>query len=306
MAGTFGIHLYPVKNDFSGIRSLDLLGVFVDTRAGLYLLSPDNMEKIRQSATVVFRECAANLRFVRLTHILSFAEIAQSTFPAVTDFRLHLRSNFEGITEGVQRNGRRSKLSHQDIIDPEWGMTLKTAKSIGRAIWSPDQLKIRALHSDANLSSCGAALYGSVTERGDVLRRGEIFSNQSKGAHVRDLRRRCLHPVLSTRGTHQSMGRFVCGPGERHKLDVKVSSGSITSPSLKETLRGFRSIYADSKAPLNFNFSLGSLGQGKASRRPEATGNMSADSSQALQSSQSASFFNAANNLVSALHLVDI
>lgn len=76
---------------------MDLLGIFSDTRAGLFLLSPKNMKGLRALEMAVASEGLLNKKLVAITHLRVFAGLAQSAELAVTDCRLHLRSIFNGI-----------------------------------------------------------------------------------------------------------------------------------------------------------------------------------------------------------------
>lgn len=112
LARKLGVHLHPAKQDFSGTTQLELLGILIDTRAGLYLLSPAKLAKVRASALALQRESRRRRRLVSVRHLRSFAGLAQSTHLAVTDARLRLRA----IWNDLQRASDAAVVSQNCLI----------------------------------------------------------------------------------------------------------------------------------------------------------------------------------------------
>ena len=179
LATRLGVQLHPSKNDFTGAKSLELLGILVDTEAGLYLLSPAKLSKIRSAALALQRVSRARRRFVSLKHLRSFAGLAQCAHLAVTDARLHLRAIWDDVAEANRRGQRDAKLSHQSCRDLLWWIRLRDNPGIGRAIWAPSVGNSRFLHSDANATGWGAVFAGSVPARG-------LFSPRETTLHINE------------------------------------------------------------------------------------------------------------------------
>lgn len=108
-----GAHIHPRKHDFTGSKAMELLGILVDTEAGLYLLSNEKLKKVGASAMAVMRESRRCRRFVELKHLRSFAGLAQSTHLAVTDARLLLRAIWDDVAEAERRRCGFARLSYQ-------------------------------------------------------------------------------------------------------------------------------------------------------------------------------------------------
>lgn len=107
-----GMHLHPRKRDFTGSTRMELLGILVDTKAGLFLLSPETLLKVRASALAVQREIRRGTWCVSLRHMRSFADLAQSKALAVTDDRLHLRKIFNCVRDAERLRRRRARLTY--------------------------------------------------------------------------------------------------------------------------------------------------------------------------------------------------
>jgi hypothetical protein len=56
------LSLHPTKTDFSGKQALELLGIIVDTRRQLYLLSPEKLRKIASLARLFRQSCIRRKR----------------------------------------------------------------------------------------------------------------------------------------------------------------------------------------------------------------------------------------------------
>lgn len=179
LASRLGVQIHPVKQDFSGSKALDLLGILVDTKHGLYLLSPEKLHKVRASALAVQRESRRRRRFVGLKHLRSFAGLAQSTHLAVTDARLHLRAIWDDIAAAERRRSGFVRLSHQACRDLMWWVQLRDNPGVGRAIWEAAQGQRRLIHSDANDTGWGAVLEGYVPARG-------MFSPPEEVLHINE------------------------------------------------------------------------------------------------------------------------
>jgi Reverse transcriptase (RNA-dependent DNA polymerase) len=91
--GKLGLKLHPTKTDFQGKRALELLGIVVDTRRQLYLLSPSKLAKISEAARLLRLKAIRHKRRCGLRGIERFCGLGNSVHLAVTDARLHLRAS---------------------------------------------------------------------------------------------------------------------------------------------------------------------------------------------------------------------
>ena len=238
LALRLGVHIHPVKQDFSGSTALDLLGVLVDTESGLYLLSPEKLNKVRASAMAVMRESRRRRRFVSLSHLRSFAGLAQSTHLAVTDARLHLRAIWDAVADADGRRSGFARLSHQACRDILWWIRLRDNAQVGRAIWAPPPGQSRVLHSDANNSGWGAVCDGSVPARG-------LFSARELALHINE--KELLAVIF---GVLAFMDRLRPGQHITQWVDSSVAAAQVynwtaTSPVALELLRILRRLLED-------------------------------------------------------------
>lgn len=76
LAERLGVQLHPSKNDFIGAKFLEMLGILVDTQAGIFLLSPAKLQKFRAAALTLQQAIRQRRLFVALKHLRSFAGLA--------------------------------------------------------------------------------------------------------------------------------------------------------------------------------------------------------------------------------------
>jgi Reverse transcriptase (RNA-dependent DNA polymerase) len=113
--GKLGLKLHPTKTDFQGKYALELLGIVVDTRRQLYLLSPSKLAKISQAARLLRLKAIRHTRRCGLRDIQRFCGLGNSVYLAVTDARLHLRALFDCASAATP--SRRVTLCHQSLRD---------------------------------------------------------------------------------------------------------------------------------------------------------------------------------------------
>jgi hypothetical protein len=93
-----GLRLHPTKSDFTGRRALEILGILVDTRRALFLLSPAKLRKLEVAARRLLAHAASHRRHVPVRMLRSFAGLGNSTNLAVVDARLRLRELFDALS----------------------------------------------------------------------------------------------------------------------------------------------------------------------------------------------------------------
>ena len=87
--------LHPRKCDFLCSTRLEILGIFVDTRKKMLLLSAAKLSKTELQARRLIRYASQHRRYVRVTDIRRFAGLGNSVSPSVVDARLRLRELFD-------------------------------------------------------------------------------------------------------------------------------------------------------------------------------------------------------------------
>jgi Reverse transcriptase (RNA-dependent DNA polymerase) len=105
-----GLALHPTKCDFTGSRSLEILGILVDTSRAQFLLSPAKLRKVEGAAQRLLAHARAHRRHVPARALRSFAGLGNSTGLAVVDARLRLRELFDALTPAKGRREEMAKL----------------------------------------------------------------------------------------------------------------------------------------------------------------------------------------------------
>jgi hypothetical protein len=68
-----GLWLHPTKCDLSGQRELEILGILVDTRRAMFILSPVKLRKLETAARCLLANAASHRRHVPTREPRSFA-----------------------------------------------------------------------------------------------------------------------------------------------------------------------------------------------------------------------------------------
>ena len=134
----------------------DYLGFKVDTRRGLFLLTPRRVLKLRKSAHTILRMQAQSARCVPARALAAFQGLAQSSYLALPRARCWLRSSYDDLA--TMKSWRHSVcLSAQSVRDVRQFTTLHDSPYVGRAIWlEPESAE---LSSDAGPYGWGGKLW---------------------------------------------------------------------------------------------------------------------------------------------------
>jgi hypothetical protein len=181
------LKLHPTKTDFQGKHALDLLGIMVDTRRQLYLLSPLKFAKISQAARLFRLKAIRPKRRCSLRDIQRVCGLGNSVCRSVTDDRLHLRILFDCASAAT--SSRRVTLYHQSLRDLAWWGDLPTNVYVGCGIW--DASPSATLVTDASMEGWGAVLHA------------QPMGNENTPS--------CLAPPTRA-GVHQRLGTSVPAP----------------------------------------------------------------------------------------------
>ena len=134
----------------------DYLGFKVDTRRGLFLLTPRRVLKLRKAAHTLLRLQAAAARRVPARALAAFQGLAQSSYLALPRARCWLRSSYDDLCEMRSWSGS-VVLSKQTVRDLKEFTQLESSPHVGRAIWlEPETAE---LSSDAGPYGWGGRLW---------------------------------------------------------------------------------------------------------------------------------------------------
>ena len=110
------------------------LGFKIDTRRGLFLLTPRRVLKLKKAAHTMLRLQASGSRRVPAKALAAFQGLAQSCYLALPRARCWLRSSYDDLTQ--MRSWRDSvRLCKQSVRDIKMFTALENSKHVGRAIW---------------------------------------------------------------------------------------------------------------------------------------------------------------------------
>jgi ribonuclease HI len=130
-----GLWLHPTKCDFSGRRELEILGILVDTRRAMFLLSPTKLRKLETAARRLLAYASSHRRHVPARALRSFAGLGNSTNLAVVDARLRLRELFDALSQASSVPMERStpaKEPSKELTGERPGARTKSQSAIGR------------------------------------------------------------------------------------------------------------------------------------------------------------------------------
>ena len=130
-----GLMRHETKCELVPKMGLDAyLGFRIDTRRGLFLLTPKRVAKLKKSAHTVLRLQASGARRVPARTLAAFQGLAQSSYLALPRARCWLRSSYDDLSQ--MRSWRDSvRLTKQSVRDIRQFTTLEGSKYVGRAIW---------------------------------------------------------------------------------------------------------------------------------------------------------------------------
>jgi hypothetical protein len=204
-----GLSLHPTKCDFSGTKSLEILGILVDTARARFLLSPAKLRKVETAARRLLEHARTHRRHVPTRALRSFAGLGNSVGLAVIDARLRLREVFNSLSPvrpccdemskltggsveridptkrflGTQCNAARKspphqpRLTHAGMRDLQWWARLGSNPHVGREVWPTPTA---AMFTDASMRGWGAVWNGRVPVSG-------FFDAANEGSSINEL-----------------------------------------------------------------------------------------------------------------------
>lgn len=225
-----GLYLHPVKGTRDGPQQMQLLGLLIDTRAGIYLLSPERVAKTVVLAHALVRYAAGHERWVGFKALRHFCGTAVSTTLSIPDARFHLRSLFNALKFRHPTSGD-SRLGHQAVKDLTWWVALERNAAGGRPIW-PGSATIQ-MDTDASGLGWGAVLGQLVEARG-------FHGTLRSGLHINVLELGAITLALRSFRAHIPPGTVI-----RLRTDSMVALGVMDVQLQAEHLSAALNDWAD-------------------------------------------------------------
>ena len=222
---SLGLARNPSKGFWEPCQQLEHLGLLVDAKRGLFMVTPDRLRRIRARALDVLCRGKQNARWVSARSLASFSGLAQAVYLAVPPARHFLRE-LHNCLKGKAGWGSRVRLTAQAFRDLEWWARMPERWN-GRAIWrSPTDAR---LHCDASLYAWGGVLNDTVPARG-------FWGPAERGCHITELE---LEAVIRTVRTFLTSltGKHVLLREDNMGVVGMLAHYSSRSPSIMRRLR---------------------------------------------------------------------
>jgi len=132
-----GLSLAEEKCNWEPVQAMEHLGMEIDTKRGLYLVTERRQKKIEAMAKDLLCRAARGNRKVPTRLAAQFNGLVQSVDLAVPTARFFLRELYTCVATGVELGGWNgtSRLTRQAVRDLEWLRNFSTAsKYNGRAL----------------------------------------------------------------------------------------------------------------------------------------------------------------------------
>ena len=182
-----GLQRNEKKGHWDVTQRLEHLGMLVDSKRGLFQVTPARMMKIRKQAVEMTCLAKRQGRLVTARQLARFTGLAQCVYLAVPPARHYLREMHECLKTKTTW-GSRVRLSKLALRDLQWWIDMPV-KWNGRAIWrSPTTA---TLHSDACLRGWGGVLNNTTPARG-------FWNHHERKCHITELELQAVHNVVQS------------------------------------------------------------------------------------------------------------
>jgi len=222
---SLGLARNPAKGCWEPSQQLEHLGLLVDSRRGLFCVTPQRLLKIRSLSHDLICRGKGNARWVSARALASFTGLAQAVYLAVPPARHFLRELHFCLRQ-KQNWGSRVLLSAQAFRDLTWWHRMPDRWN-GRAIWrSPTNAVI---HCDSSLFAWGGVLNNTVPARG-------FWGPKERGCHITELELEAVLRTVKTFLAHLK-GKHVLLREDNMGVVGMLAHYSTRSPQIMRRLR---------------------------------------------------------------------
>ena len=220
-----GLSRNTKKGIWEPSQVLQHLGLGVDTRRGLFYVTPERLDKLQAAARTILGRAARTRSHVPRRQLAGFTGLAQSLYLAVPPARFFLRSLHEAVAQGGPWSGY-VRLCSAAKTDLAWFASLPE-KWNGRAIWRSPQTAL--LHCDASELAWGGVLNNLVPARG-------FWRAHQRREHITLLELRAVHYTVET-FVRRLVGRHVLLREDNQAVCAILTSWTTKSPAIMQELR---------------------------------------------------------------------
>jgi len=220
-----GLSRNPKKGIWEPSQVLQHLGLGVDTKKGVFFVTPERLDKLQSAARTILGRAARTRSHVPRRQLASFTGLAQSLYLAVPPARFFLRSLHEAVAQGGPWSGY-VRLCSAAKTDLAWFASLP-ARWNGRAIWRNPQTAL--LHCDASELAWGGVLNNSVPARG-------FWRAHQRREHITLLELRAVHYTVEA-FVQRLAGRHVLLREDNQAVCAILTSWTTKSPEMMKELR---------------------------------------------------------------------
>jgi len=219
-----------VRNATKGVwepaQSLEHLGLGVDTKNGIFFVTPERLQRVSSQAKAILCEASRNRGLVPRRRLAAFTGLTQSLYLALPPARHFLRSIHDVVALGQDDWRRRVRMSSSAKTDLQFFVDIP-ARNNGRQIRrSPHSV---VLHTDASLTAWGAVLNFKGLARG-------FWRPHQRREHITLLEARALRYGVQS-FVHELKGKRVLLWGDNQALVHSLVSWTSKSPHLFAHLR---------------------------------------------------------------------
>lgn len=229
--GVLGLRRNASKGVWQPAQVVKHLGLGVDTKRGIFFVTPERLEKLRSAGRRLLCRAAScqGRGLVPVRQLAAFTGLAQSLYLALPAARLFLRRLHEAVAAGAARRGgwgSATRLCSAAKADLQWFVDLRDQHN-GRPIWRSPQTAL--LHCDASELAWGAVLNMRLPARG-------FWRAHQRREHITLLELRAVHYAVEA-FIKQLRGRHVLLREDNQAVVAMLKSFTSRSPAIMRELR---------------------------------------------------------------------
>lgn len=237
LLASLGLTWEPAKCNWEPVQTMTHLGLGVDTKRGLFLVTEKRQKKIeRMAVDLICRQARGNRR-VPTRLLASFTGLCQSIDLACSAARFFLRELYSCAARAVEESGwnGQTRLTRQAVRDLQWWKEFRlNSPHSGRAIWRP--VTTATLSTDACVDEKGRGGWGAILHGEKPLLARGFWRPHQRDWHIQRLE------LLAVRLGVESFlerlrGRKVRLLGDNQAVVSFVEKFTSRSPELMKDIR---------------------------------------------------------------------